>query len=183
MGEMNRLKKNRIMKILYLNISIVLIAYLFVLLPCSCKSDKREVTGESLGRAIIEIDEGVRVSREKVEEFEKLEKEDFELISLYDILELSSLGYQYTMQEQTTKDSLAVTADFIDGRKIMIIKFLSPGKVEFFYQNLQSNLYNQGYNFDKRLKYSELCNSFLSQDGSTKAYLLKKQNYLIALTK
>ena len=180
---MNRLKENSIIKILFFILSILLIISLFILLPCSCKFGKREVTGESLGKAIKEIDEGVRVSREKVEEFEKLEKEDFELISSYDILELSSLGYQYTMQEQTTEDSFTITADFIDGRKIMIIKFLKPGEVEFFYQNLQSNLYNQGYNFDNRLRYSELCNSFLSQDESTKAYLLKKQNHLILLTK
>ncbi len=180
---MGRIKEKSIIKNLFLFFSILLIISLFILLPCSCKFLKKEVTGESLGKAIKEIDEGVRVSREKVEEFEKLEKEDFELISLYDILELSSLGYQYTMQEQTTEDSSMITADFIDGRRIMIIKFLSPGKVEFFYQNLQSNLYNQGYSFDKRLKYTELCNSFLSQDESINAYLLKKQNHLILLTK
>jgi hypothetical protein len=180
---MSRLKENKINKILLLILSVLLIISLLILLLCSCKFGAREVTGENLGRTLKEIDEDVRVSREKVEEFEKLEKEDFEIISAYNILELSSLGYQYTMQEQTTEDSFTISADFIDGRKIMIIKFLSPGKVEFFYQNLQSNLYNQGYSFDNRLKYSELCNSFLSQDESTKAYLLKKQNYLIALIK
>jgi len=180
---MSRLKENRIVKTLFLTLSMLLITSLFILPLCNCKSGEREITGENLSRAIKEIDEGVRVSREKVEEFEKLEKEDFELISPHDILELASLGYQYTMQEQTSEDSSTITADFIDGRKIMIIKFLNPGKVEFFYQHLQSNLYNQGYSFDKRLKYTELCNSFLSQDESLKAYLLKKQNHLIVLTK
>jgi hypothetical protein len=180
---MNRSKENKIIKILLLVLSILIIIYLFIPILCSCKFARKEVTGESLGRAIKEIDEEVRVSREKVEEFEKLEKEDFELISLQDILEIAALGYQYTMQEQTSEDSSTITADLIDGRKIMIIKFLNPGKVEFFYQHLQSSLYNQGYNFENRLKYSELCNSFLSEDETLKAYLLKKQNHLMLLIK
>jgi hypothetical protein len=180
---MSLLKEKKIIKILFLVLSILIIISLFIPLLSSCKFGEREVTGEDLGRALNEIDEDVRVSREKIEEFEKLEKEDFNIISAYDILELSALGYQYNMQEQTTEDSFTVSAYFIDGRSMMITKFLTPGKVEFFYQHLQSNLYNQGYSFDKRLKYPELCNSFLSQDESIKVYLLKKQNYLIVLTK
>jgi hypothetical protein len=180
---MNRLKENKIIKILFLILTIPALLSLSILLFFSCRFGEREITGENLGKAIKEIDEDVRVSRERVEELEKLEKEDFEIISSHDILELASLDYQYTMMEQTSEDSSILAADFIDGRKIMIIRFLSPGKVESFYQHLQSNLYNQGYSFDQRLKYSELCNSFLSQDESTKAYLLKKQNYLIVLIK
>lgn len=183
MKNYSKLKENKIKRFLFLILFITLILSLSGLLLCSCSSEEKKVTGEQLGEAIKKIDEGVRVSRERVDEFEKLEKENFEAISPFDILELASLDYEYTTEEQTSEDFSMFTADFIDGRRIMIIRFLNPGKVESFYLQFQSNLCNQEYNFDQRLKYSDLCNSFLSKDESTKAYLLKKQNYIIALIK
>ncbi len=183
MNNTFRPKEKKMKKILVPVLCIVLISLLSGLLFCGCSSEEKEITGEKLGEAIKEIDEEVKISRERVDELEKLEKEDFEIISPYDILELASLDYQYTSQEQTSENSFTIAADFIDGRRIMIIRFLNPGKIESFYLQFQSNLYSQGYTFDQRLRYSDLCNSFISQDESTKAYLLKKQNYFIALIK
>ncbi len=183
MNNAGNLKENKTKKILMPILCILLISLLFGLLFSSCSSEEKKITGEKLGEAINKIDEGVEISREKVDEFEKLEKEDFETISPYDILELVSLNYQYNYQEQPSENSSILIADFIDGRRIMIIRFFDPGKIESFYLKFQSNLYNQGYTFDQRLKYSDLCNSFTSQDEATKTYLLKKQNYLIALIK
>ncbi len=36
---------------------------------------------------------------------------------------------------------------------------------------------------EDRLKYEDLCNFFISEDSSTKVYLLKKANYFIVLVK
>ncbi len=177
------LKENKVKKFLFLIFFIALILCLISLLFCGCKSEGKEITGEQLGNAIKKIDEGVSVSRERVEEFDKLENENFEAISLTDILKLASLDFEYNADEQTYEDYSMLTADFIDGRRIMIIRFSNPGKVESFYLQLQSNLCDQEYNFDQRLKYSDICNSFTSTNESKKAYLLKKQNHIIALIK
>ena len=74
-------------------------------------------------------------------------------------------------------------ADFVDGRKVMIVRFFEPGKIEPFYLQFQSNLYDQGYYFGDRLQYDDLCNYFISEDESTRTYLLKKDNYFILLIK
>ena len=128
MKNYSKLKENKIKKFLFPTLSIVLILSLSSLLLCSCSSEEKKVTGEQLGEAIKKIDEGVGVSRERVDEFEKLEKENFEAISPLDILELVSLDYQYTTEEQTSEDFSMLTADFIDGRRIMIIRFFKSGK-------------------------------------------------------
>jgi len=182
---MNKIKlkenKRRIISILTL-----LVIFTFVssctLLP-KCSSEEREITGEKLSKVIKKIYDEVKVSRERLDEFEKLESEDFGTISPYDILELVAFDYQYTTEENTSDDSTILIADFIDGRRIMIIRFFNPGKVESFYLQFQSNLYKQGYIFNERLRYSDLCNSFVSEDESLKAYLLKRHNYFIVLIK
>lgn len=186
MKTIKKIKRSSILNKKTILISSLLIFCIFFLsftVLTGCGPRDRKITGEELSETLKEIDEDVRVSREKVEEFEQLEREDFNIISTSEILDLISFDYQYSTQEETSGDSDVITADFIDGRKVMIVRFKIPGKIESFYLQFQSNLYNQGYNFEDRLKYSDLCNSFINEEQGIKAYLLKKENYFIVLIK
>ena len=167
---------------IFLLIIVCIIIFSFILLP-ACKSENEKITGEQLSGILKGIDEDVSVSREKVDELEQLEKKNFKNITANEILESISSDFQYSSQEQTTEEFDLTTADFIDGRKVMITRFKIPGKIESFYLQFQSTLYNQGYNFEDRLKYSDLCNSFINEEKAIKAYLLKRENYFIVLIK
>ncbi|MBM3705236.1 MAG: hypothetical protein FJW66_01795 [Actinobacteria bacterium] len=149
----------------------------------SCKAEDREITGEKLSGAMEKIDSDVEVLGERVEEFDKLETINFENITAGEILDLVSLNYQYTTTEEQSADANILKAEFVDGRKIMITRFNSLDGVESFFLQLQSNLYNQGYIFKGRLKYSDICNIFENSEQLNKVYLLKKYNFLILLVK
>ena len=182
--KFNSLLSNNKRKII---VGLTLLIVFFFVVSCTflpqCAKGDGEITGEKLGNIIKEIDDGVKVSRERVGEFEKLEKEDFETITPDEILELISFNYEYTTQEDIIQDANIVSADFVDGRSVMVIRFSVPGKIEPFFLQFQSNLYKQGYNFNERLRYSDVCNSFVDEEGSKTYYLLKRFNYLIALIK
>jgi len=181
MGYMKKFKGKIVNMIVVIIISIMVVITLMLFSACRSKDDK--VTAEKLSTVIGKIDDGVKVSREKVEEFEKLEKEDFETLGLYEILEMISLNYQYSVQESESSDESTLAVDFVDGRRAMITRFNTLGKIESFYIQFQSSLYDQGYIFEDRLYYHDLCNSFINKENSSKAYLLKKYNYFIILVK
>ena len=170
-------------KIRIINIVVLVVIFLVLALVPACKSGDEKVSSEKLSSLIEKIDSEVKVSGEKVQEFEILEREDFENLSPNDILEIISMDYQYSVQETSSSDESTLVVDFIDGRRAMITRFSTLGKIESFYLQFQSSLYDQGYVFEDRLRYSDLCTSFINENNSTKAYLLKRYNYFIILVK
>lgn len=168
--------------------AITLAALLVFILSCTMlpmcdRNGERIISGEKLSQSVKSIDDEVKVSRKRVDEFESLNNSDFETITPFEILKLVAFDYQYSYNEGGDSNSSIISADFVDGRKVMIVRFFQPGKIESFYLQFQSNLYEQGYYFGDRLKYDDLCNYFVSEDESTEAYLLKKDNYFIMLMK
>jgi len=149
----------------------------------SCSKENKEITGEELSEYVLELDQAVDVSRENVEEFSLLEKQDIENMTPLEILESISLDYQYEHDTQKSEDCDILTADLVDGRKIMIVRFDRLTKIEAFFIQFQSNLDTKGYTFNQRLKYSDICNSYEGPDEGAQAYLLKRSNYLIMLLK
>ncbi len=175
-------RKNK--NIIYTALSLILIFLLFIAFAAiSCKAGQEKISGEVLSKELKQLDDEVKVSREKVEEFEKLEDVNFLNISPQQILDLMSLDFKYSATENETQDSYKMLADFIDGRKILIAEFKEPGKVDSFYLQFQSNLYRQGFIYNQRLRYQDICNEFINEEESLKAYLLKRENYFITLFK
>lgn len=149
----------------------------------SCSGQDKEVTGEELGGYVLELDEDVDISRQRIEEFDIIEKEEIENLTPLEILDMMSLDYQYDYDDESSPDYDMVVADLVDGRKVMVVRFNKLTKIEAFYMQFQSNLDQKGYTFSNRLRYSEICNLFESENNDSDAYLLKRSNYLIMLVK